>query len=56
MIIFCILRQIQYKIFVLILINNEIFVYVFIDKFFAQYYNFFFRFLIYFRRFREFDD
>ena len=45
MIVFCILRQIQFKIFVLILINNDVFVYVFIDKSFAQLHNLFFRFL-----------
>ena len=56
MIVSCILRQIQYKIFVLTLIDNEVFVYAFIDKFFAQQHDFFFHSLIYSRRLREFDD
>ena len=56
MIVFCILCQTQYKILVLILIDNEIFVYVFIDKFFVQQHNFSFQSLIYSRRLREFDD
>ena len=56
MIVFCILRQTQFKIFVLILIDNDAFVYVFIDKFFAQLHNLSFRLLQYSRRFREFDN
>ena len=56
MIVFCILRQIQFKIFVSTLIDNDVFVYIFIDKFFAQLHNLFFQLLQYSRRFREFDD
>ena len=56
MIVFCILRQIQFKIFILTLIDNDAFVYVFIDNFFAQLHNLLFRLLQYSRRFREFDD
>ena len=56
MIVFCILRQIQCKIFVLIFIDIEIFVYFFMNKFFAQHHRFFLISLIYSRCFRDFDD
>ncbi len=38
------------------LIDNEVLVYAFIDKFFAQQHNFSFYQLIYFRKFRDFDN
>ena len=47
MIIFYILYQAQFRIYVFILINNEISVYVFIDKFFVQQHNIPFHSLIY---------
>ena len=56
MIVFCILRQIQFKIFVFVLIDFETSIYVFIDKIFAQFRNLSLHFLAYFYRFREFDD
>ena len=56
MIVSCILRQAQSRIHALVLIDSEAFVYAFIDKFFAQYHNLSLHFLIYFRRFQEFDD
>ena len=55
-IVFCILRQVQFKIFVLVLIDFETSIYVFIDKIFAQFRNLLLHFLAYFRRFRKFDD
>ena len=56
MIVFCILRQVQFKNFVFILIDSEISIYAFIDKIFAQFRNLSLHFLAYFRRFRNFDD
>ena len=56
MIVFCILRQTQFKIFVLTFIDIEIFVYFFMNKFFAQHYRFSLISLIYSRRLRDFDD
>ena len=52
----CILRQAQFKIFVFVLIDFEASIYVFIDKIFAQFRNLLLHFLAYFRRFRKFDD
>jgi hypothetical protein len=56
MIVFCILRQAQFKVLALALINSEVFVYVFMNKFFVQQHNLFLHQLIYFRRLQEFDD
>ena len=56
MIVFCILRQIQFKIFVLTFIDIKVFVHFFMNKFFAQYHRFSLISLIYSRRFRDFDD
>jgi len=56
MIVFCILRQTQFKVLVLALIDSEIFAYVFMNKFFAQQHHFFLHQLTYSRRLQEFDD
>jgi hypothetical protein len=56
MIVFCILRQAQFRVFVLALIDNEIFAYVFMNKFFAQQHNLFLHQLTYSCRLQEFDD
>ena len=56
MIVFYILRQAQSKISILTFINLKVFVYVFIDKVFAQYHYFFLFFFIYLRRFQNFND
>ena len=55
-IVFCILRQAQFKIFVFVLIDSEASTYAFIDKIFAQFRNLFLHSFAYFRRFRNFDD
>ena len=52
----CILRQAQFKISVLALIDFEISIYAFIDKTFAQFHDLPLHFFVYPRRFREFDD
>ncbi len=56
MIVFCILRQAQSKVFILALIDNEIFAYVFMNKFFAQQHHFFLHQLTHSCRLWEFDD
>ena len=56
MIVSCILRQAQFRISVLALIDSEASVYAFIDEFFAQFHNLSCHQLIYSRRLREFDD
>ena len=56
MIVFCILRQVQFKKFVFVLIDFEISTYVFIDKIFAQFHDLLLHFFAYFRRFRKFDN
>jgi DNA integrity scanning protein DisA with diadenylate cyclase activity len=56
MIVFCILRQAQSKVFALALIDSEVFVYVFMNKFFAQQYNLLLHQLTYSCRLQEFDD
>ena len=56
MIVSCILRQAQFKIFVFVLIDFETSIYAFIDKIFAQFRNLFLHSLAYSRRFRNFDD
>ncbi len=56
MIIFCILRQAQSKVFALVLIDSEVFAYVFMNKFFAQQHHFLLHQLIHSCRLQEFDD
>ncbi len=56
MIVFCILHQAQSKVLVLALIDNEVFVYVFMNKFFAQQHHLFLHQLTHSRRLQEFDD
>jgi len=40
MIVFYILHQAQFKVFIFTLINNEVFAYVFMNKFFMQQHHF----------------
>jgi len=56
MIVFCILRQAQFKVLTLALINSEVFAYVFINKFFAQQHHLFLHQLIHSCKLQEFDD
>ncbi len=56
MIVFCILRQAQFKVLVLILIDSEVFAYVFMNKFFAQQHHLFLHQLTHFHKLQEFDD
>jgi len=56
MIVFCILRQAQSKVFTLALIDSEVFAYVFMNKFFTQQHHFLLHQLIHSCRLREFDD
>jgi len=56
MIVFCILRQAQFKVLALALIDSEISAYVFMNKFFTQQHHLFLHQLIHFRRLQEFDD
>ncbi len=56
MIVFCILRQAHFKVLVLILIDSEVFAYVFLNKFFAQQHHLFLHQLTHFHRLQEFDD
>jgi len=56
MIVFCILRQAQSRIFALALIDSEVFAYVFMNKFFTQQHHFFLHQLIHSCRLQEFDD
>ena len=55
MIISCILHQAQYRIPALTLVNSEVSVYTFIDKFFAQHHDLSLHFLIYPHCLCEFD-
>ncbi len=41
MIVFCILHQAQFKVFTFALIDNKVFAYVFMNKFFMQQHHFF---------------
>ena len=52
----CILRRQQSKIKILIFANNGVSVYVFIDKKFTQFYEFFLHFFKFFKRVRGFDN
>jgi len=56
MIIFCILRQTQFKVFALTLIDSEVFAYVFMNKFFMQQHHFFLHQLTNSCKLQEFDD
>ncbi len=56
MIVFCILHQAQFKVLTLTLINSEIFIYVFMNKFFVQQHHFFLHQLTYSCKLQEFDD
>ena len=56
MIVFCILRQAQFKVLILALIDSEVSVYVFMNKFFAQQYHLLLHQLIHSCRLQEFND
>ncbi len=56
MIVFYILRQAQSKVLTLVLIDSEVFAYVFMNKFFAQQHHFFLHQLTHFHRLWEFHD
>ncbi len=56
MIVFCILRQAQSRVFALALIDSEVSAYVFMNKFFAQQHHLLLHQLTHSRRLREFDD
>jgi len=56
MIVFCILRQAQSKVFTFALIDSEVFAYVFMNKFFTQQHHFLLHQLTHSCRLREFDD
>ncbi len=56
MIVFCILRQAQSRVFALALIDSEVFAYVFMNKFFTQQHHLFLHQLTHSHRLREFDD
>jgi len=54
--VFCILHQAQFKVLTFTLIDNEVFAYVFMNKFFAQQHHLFLHQLIHSCRLQEFDD
>jgi len=56
MIVFCILHQAQSRVFILILIDSEIFAYVFMNKFFTQQHHLLLYQLTHSCRLQEFDD
>ncbi len=56
MIVFCILRQAQFRVLTLTLIDNEVSAYVFMNKFFMQQHHFFLHQLTHSCRLQEFDD
>ncbi len=56
MIVFCILRQAQSRVFTFALIDSKVFAYVFINKFFTQQHHLFLHQLTHFCRLWEFDD
>jgi len=56
MIVFCILRQAQFRVLTLVLIDSEVFAYVFMNKFFTQQQHFFLHQLIHSCRLQEFND
>jgi len=56
MIVFCILRQAQFRVLILALIDSEVSAYVFMNKFFAQQHHLFLHQLTHSCRLQEFDD
>jgi len=56
MIVFCILRQAQFKVLTFTLIDSEVFAYVFMNKFFAQQHHFLLHQLTHSCKLQEFDD
>ncbi len=56
MIVFCILRQAQFKVLALALIDSEVSAYVFMNKFFTQQHHLFLHQLTHFCRLWEFND
>jgi len=56
MIVFCILRQAQSRVFALALIDSEVSTYVFMNKFFTQQHHLLLHQLIHSHRLQEFDD
>ncbi len=56
MIVFCILHQAQSKVLTLVLIDSEVFAYVFMNKFFTQQHHLFLHQLTHSCRLWEFDD
>ncbi len=56
MIVFCILRQAQFRVLTFILIDSEVSAYVFMNKFFTQQHHFLLHQLTHFHRLQEFDD
>ena len=56
MVVFYILRQAQFKVSALALIDSDMFAYVFMNKSFAQQHRFSLHLLTYSHRFQEFND
>jgi len=56
MIVFYILHQAQFKVLAFALIDSEVLIYVFMNKFFAQQHYFFLHQLTHSCRLQEFDD
>jgi len=56
MIVFYILHQAQFKVFTFTLIDNKVFAYVFMNKFFTQQHHLFLHQLIYSCKLQEFND
>ncbi len=56
MIVFYILHQAQFKVFAFALIDNEVLIYVFMNKFFTQQHHFFLHQLTHSCRLQEYDD
>ena len=56
MIVFCILRQAQFKVLTLALIDSKVSAYIFMNKFFAQQHYLFLHQLIHSYRLQEFND
>ena len=56
MIVFYILHQAQFRVFILALIDSEVFAYVFMNKFFTQQHHLLLHQLTHFCRLQEFND
>ncbi len=56
MIVFYILHQAQFKVFTFTLIDNKVFAYVFMNKFFTQQHHLFLHQLIHSCKLQEFND